>query len=178
MSAAGALTRFALLGIELAVLAAAVLVVAERISPPSPPASCAAVPADLGSVVGIGGPAPVYYVDEDESVLVCQWRVQDVPDSVEVMVYSPGRWSAESRFAELRGELESGHEAHPAPELGPEAFSVEQPDYGELDGVVLTRVGDLIARVTVHDGDPLAVDAEDLALGLAARVVSSLREVA
>lgn len=178
VSTVGVLTRLVLLAVELAVIGAVIVVIAERIRPPSPPASCALLPADLGAAVGITGPAPVYYVDEDENALVCQWKVQDVRDSVEVVVYSPGRWSSASRFAELRETLEAEHEAHPAPGLGPDAFSIEEPEIGNLDGVVLAPAGDRIVRVTVDDPDPIVHDAEALALDLAARVVASLREAA
>lgn len=178
VSTKGVLTRLVLLAVELVIIGGAVFVVAERISPPSPPAACAAVPADLGTAVGISGPAPVHHLDEDEDALVCRWQVQDVPDSVEVVVYSPGHWSAASRFAELREELEAEHEAHPAPGLGEDAFSVEEPGYGALDGVVLTPVGDYIARITVNDAAPIVHDAEGVALDLAGRVVASLREAA
>jgi len=178
VSTVGVLTRVVLLAVELAIVGGVVFVVAERISPPSPPTACAAVPADLGAAVGITGPAPVYHLDEDENALVCRWKVQDVPDSVEVVVYSPGRWSAASRFAELREELEAEHEAHPAPGLGPDAFSVEEPEYGGLDGVVLAQVGDYIARITVSDAAPIVHDSEGVALDLAGRVVAGLREAA
>lgn len=175
---AGVVTRLALLAVELLIVGAAVVVIAERVSPPAPPSSCAAIPDDLGAAVGIPGPAPVFHRDDDENALVCRWRVQDVPDLVEVVVYSPGRWSAASAFTERRAEMEADHEAHPAPELGPEAFSVEEPERTDLAGRVLARSGPYIVLVSVQDEAPVAVDAERTALDLAARVLTALREVA
>ena len=174
----GLLVRLPVLAAVLAVLAGAVTVIWQRIDPPAPPSSCDVVPADLGAAVGLSGPAPVFYVDEDANALHCVWKVQDVGEQVDVAVYSPGRWSVGAALAEHREEAERTHEIHPAPLLGEDAFSVEEPTFSSLTGTAAARAGVYVVLVAVRDDAPIAYPAEELAVRLAARAAAALKGAA
>ncbi|GLZ81804.1 hypothetical protein Afil01_66110 [Actinorhabdospora filicis] len=167
-TALGLVTRLVVLAAVVAVILAGVVVVWRAADPPVPP-DCSALPQDLGAAVGIQGPAPVFYVDDEENARHCEWHVSGVTGRVSVTVFARDFWDAPARLTELRQDVEKEVAVSPG-DFGEGSFTAERASYGDHSGVVGFRAGDLVVLVEVYDKQPTTSDAVTRAAEAARRV--------
>lgn len=171
-TAVGLLVRLIVLAAVVLVILSGAAVVWRGANPPTPP-DCADLPGDLGAGVGIPGPAPVFYVDDEENARHCEWHVSGVAGRVNLTVYARDFWDAGARLTELSRDVAENVAVHPG-DLGEGSFTAEYARYGDHAGVVGFREGSLVVLVEVYDDEPTTKDALTRAADVARRVKEAL----